>query len=171
MPVQDRIDERRAQWAEELPSVDTTGMAILGRARWLTLKVRPSIEAVFAKRGLDAGEFDVLGTLLRNGPPYRLRPTELYRSLMISSGGLTNRLDRLEKAGLIRRGEPEGDGRSLPVELTREGRRRAEAAFREDMKIEAGLLAALTAEEKRALEGLLRKLVLALDGGETARVP
>lgn len=169
--MRDRIDERRAQWAEELPSVETTGMAILGRARWLTLKVRPSIEAVFAKSGLDAGEFDVLGTLLRNGPPYRLRPTELYRSLMISSGGLTNRLDRLEKAGLIRRGEPEEDGRSLPVELTREGRKRAEAAFREDMKIEAGLLAALTAEEKRVLEGLLRKLVLALDSGETAKVP
>jgi DNA-binding MarR family transcriptional regulator len=171
MTMRDRIDERRAQWAEELPSVDTVGMAILGRARWLALKVRPPIEAVFAKAGLDAGEFDVLATLLRNGPPYRLRPTELYRSLMISSGGLTNRLDRLEKAGLIRRGEPEGDGRSLPVELTREGRKRAEAAFREDMKIEAGLLSALTGEEKKSLEGLLRKLVLALDRDDTAQVP
>lgn len=108
MTVRDRIDERRAQWAEELPLVNTIGMAILGRARWVTLKVRPPIEAVFAKAGLDTGEFDVLATLLRSGPPYRLWPTELYRSLMISSGGLTNRLDRLENAGLIRRGEPEG---------------------------------------------------------------
>jgi DNA-binding MarR family transcriptional regulator len=171
MAMRDRIDERRAQWAEELPSVNTIGMAILGRARWLTLKVRPPIEAVFAKAGLDAGEFDVLATLLRSGPPYRLRPTELYRSLMISSGGLTNRLDRLTKAGLIRRGEPEEDARSLPVELTREGRRRAEVAFREDMKIEAELLAALSAEEMRVLEGLLRKLVLALDQDETEQAP
>ena len=77
-------------------------MAIFGRARWITLKVRPPIEAVFAGAEFDTGEFDVLATLLRSGPPYRLRPTELYRSLMISSGGLTDRLDRLQKAGLIR---------------------------------------------------------------------
>ena len=166
LPVRDRIDERRAQWTKELPSVDTTGMAILGRARWITFKVRPAIEAAFAKVGLDTGEFDVLATLLRSGPPYRLRPTELYRSLMISSGGLTDRLNRLQKAGLIRRGEPGVDARSLPVELTKEGRKRAEAAFREDMKTEAELLAALSAEERRTLEALLRKLLLQLDREE-----
>jgi DNA-binding MarR family transcriptional regulator len=169
--MRDRIDERRAQWAEELPEINTVGMAILGRARWLTLKVRPTIEAIFAKFGLDTGEFDVLATLLRSGPPYRLRPTELYRSLMISSGGLTNRLDRLEKAGLIRRGEPEGDARSLPVELTGEGRKLTEVAFRDDMKIEADLLAVLTLQERKVLEGLLRKLVLALDKGEPGEAP
>lgn len=167
--MRDRIDERRAQWAQELPEVDTTGMAILGRARWITLTVRPPIEAVFAEAGLDTGEFDVLGTLLRSGPPYRLRPTELYRSLMISSGGLTDRLNRLEKRGLIRRGEPEGDARTLPVELTKEGRKRAEAAFREDMKVEAGLLDTFTAAEKKTLEGLLRKLVLTLDQKQTSQ--
>jgi DNA-binding MarR family transcriptional regulator len=171
MPARDRIDERRAQWAQELPSVDTTGMAILGRARWITLKVRPPIEAVFAGAELDTGEFDVLATLLRSGPPYRLRPTELYRSLMISSGGLTDRLSRLQKAGLIRRGEPEGDARSLPVELTKEGRKRAAAAFREDMRLEADLLAGLSAEEKRALEGLLRKLMLQLDREDPTPTP
>lgn len=167
MTVRDRIDKRRAQWAEELPLVDTIGMAILGRARWITVRVRPVIEAVFAKAGLDTGEFDVLATLLRSGAPYRLRPTELYRSLMISSGGLTNRLDRLEAAGLIRRGQPEGDARSVPVELTKMGCKCAETAFREDMKVEAELLlGGLTARERRVLEGLLRKLVLALDQDE-----
>lgn len=171
MTLRDRIDERRAQWAMELPSVDTIGMAILGRARWLTLKVRPPIEAIFSKAGLDTGEFDVLATLLRSGPPYRLRPTELYRSLMISSGGLTNRLDRLEKAGLIRRGGPEGDARSSPVQLTEEGRKRAEVSFREDMQIEAKLLAGLSVQERKVLAGLLRKLVLALDQDEMAEVP
>ncbi|WP_181141534.1 hypothetical protein [Ciceribacter selenitireducens] len=70
-------------------------MATLGRARWITLKVRSAVEAVFARRDLDTGEFDVLSTLLRFGPPYRLRPTELFTQLMISSGGLTNRLMRL----------------------------------------------------------------------------
>jgi DNA-binding MarR family transcriptional regulator len=164
----DRIDERQAHWARELPDVDTTGMAILGRARWITLKVRPPIEAVFARGGLDAGEFDVLATLLRSGAPYRLRPTELYRSLMISSGGLTARLDRLEKQGLIERGEPGGDGRSLPVTLTKEGRKRAETAFRKDMEVEAGLLQALTVQEQRLLAQLLRKLVLSLDKEDAA---
>lgn len=159
----DRIDARRAQWARELPNVDTLGMAIFGRARWITLKVRAPIEAVFAGADLDAGRFDVLATLLRAGPPYRLRPTELYRSLMISSGGLTDRLIRLEAAGLIERGDADGDGRTLPVQLTKRGRARAEAAFREDMALEAKLLAGLTRDEKNALDRLLRKLLLSLD--------
>jgi DNA-binding MarR family transcriptional regulator len=171
MQPRDRIDERRTQWARELPQVDTVGMGILGRMRWLTLKARAPIEAVFARAQLDTGEFDVLATLLRSGAPYRLRPTALYRSLMISSGGLTDRLDRLKQAGLIRRAAPEGDARSLPVELTREGRRRVEAAFREDMKVEAQLLAALSAAEIRTLEGLLRKLVRSLDHENGEQVP
>lgn len=151
--------------------MDTIGMAILGRARWITLNVRPAIEAVFMRAGLDSGEFDVLATLLRSGAPYRLRPTELYRSLMISSGGLTDRLDRLQKKGFIRRAESAGDARSLPVELTREGRKRAEAAFREDMKVEAGLLNALSASEKKTLEELLRKVVLGLARSDSTSSP
>jgi DNA-binding MarR family transcriptional regulator len=164
-PPRDRVDARRAQWAKQLPDVDTIGMAILGRARWIALQVRPRIEAVFAAHELDTGEFDVLATLLRSGPPYRLRPTELFRSLMISSGGLTDRLGRLERAALVRRTEPEGDARSLPVELTAEGRRRAEAAFRQDMAIEAELLRGLSRAEQQELAALLSRLVRALDDG------
>ncbi|MPR06813.1 MarR family winged helix-turn-helix transcriptional regulator [Microvirga tunisiensis] len=155
---QDGIDERRAQWAAELPEVDTRGMAILGRARWITLTARPPTEAIFKTHGLDSGEADVLFSLLRSGPPYRLRPTELFRSLMISSGGLTDRLNRLTKAGLIRRASAEGDGRSLPVELTEEGIARAREAFREDMAIEAAMLDGLTEDEQVRLADLLRKL-------------
>lgn len=159
---QDRIDERQAQWAAELPDLDTRGMAILGRARWITLTARPPIEAIFKAHGLDTGEADVLFTLLRSGPPYRLRPTELFRSLMISSGGLTDRLKRLEKSGLIHRIEAEGDGRSLPVALTQEGIERAKAAFQEDMAVEAAMLAGLSQEEQDNLARLLRKLVLTI---------
>jgi DNA-binding MarR family transcriptional regulator len=169
--TRDRIDERRAQWVQELPTVDTIGMAILGRARWITQKVRPAIEAVFDGAELDAGEFDVLATLLRSGAPYRLRPTELYRSLMISSGGLTDRLNRLESRGLIRRAAAEGDARSLPVELTKDGRKCAEATFRKDMQVEAELLCGLTKAEQKSLEDLLRKLVLSLDEEAARRVP
>lgn len=164
--AEDHVDRLRAQWARELPDVDTQGMEILGRARRITLRVRPPIEAVFAEQGLDTGEFDVIATLLRSGPPYRMRPTELFKSLMISSGGLTDRLARLTRAGLIRRSASEGDARSLPVELTEEGRSRAEAAFRADMAVEAQLLKGLSRSDRTTLGALLRKLALSLETPE-----
>ena len=156
----DHVEQRRRQWSRELPDVDTTGMSVLGRARWITLQVRPAIERVFGRHSLDTGEFDVLATLLRSGAPYRLRPTELYKSLMISSGGLTDRLARLETAGLVRRAPSEADARSLLVELTAAGRKRAEAAFREDMAVEKALLGGLTSAEREQLGRLLAKLAL-----------
>lgn len=165
-PDHDHIDRLRDQWARELPDLDTGGMAILGRARRIVLTSRPPIEAVFARYGLDAGEFDVLSTLRRSGAPYALRPTELYRSLMISSGGLTDRLNRLVRSGMITRPPSPGDGRSLLVQLTDRGRTTVEAAFREDMAVEAGLLEALDDAERRTLADLLRRLAL---GMETSR--
>lgn len=167
----DHVDRLRAQWARELPSVDTEGMAVLGRARRLTLMLRRDIEAVFERHGLDAGEFDVLATLRRAGAPFELRPTELYRSLMVSSGGLTARLDRLERAGLVRRAPSSEDGRSLRVRLTAKGRERIEAAFGEDMALEAKVLEALGARERAELARLLRKLTLALEPADDAPPP
>jgi DNA-binding MarR family transcriptional regulator len=159
----DAVGRRRAQWRQEQPEIDTRGMAILGRARWISLRVRPAIEAVFAKHGLDSGEFDVLATMLRNGPPYRLRPTELFRSLMVSSGGMTDRLNRLAARGLIERAPSEDDARSLLVVLTAKGQRMARDAFKEDMKVEAELLAALSRTEQEQLAALLAKLALSLE--------
>ncbi len=159
----DHVDRLRAQWARELPDLDTAPMAILGRIYRLSNLVRPSIEATFAGFGLDRGEFDVISTLRRSGPPYRLTPTELYTSLMISSGGLTHRLARLERAGLIRREPSPEDGRSLLVSLTDDGRQRAEAAFRADMASEAEFLAGLNADEREALAALLRRLSLSVE--------
>lgn len=168
---QDHIDRLQAQWARELPDLDTAGMAIIGRARRITLQLRPPIEAVLARHGMDAGQFDVLSTLRRAGPPYKCTPTELYRMLMISSGGLTDRLARLEAAGLVRRSPAENDKRSLLVELTELGSQRAEAAFREDMALELQLLDGLGAAEQAQLAALLRKLALSLsdeDGAQKA---
>jgi DNA-binding MarR family transcriptional regulator len=159
----DHVDRLRRQWARELPDLDTEPMAILGRAYRLSNLVRGSIEATFAEFGLDRGEFDVIATLRRSGPPYRLTPTELYTFLMISSGGLTHRLDRLEKAGLIRREKSPRDGRSVLVALTEAGAARAEAAFRADMANETVFLRALDATEREALAGLLRKLIVGIE--------
>ncbi|MDD7973561.1 MarR family winged helix-turn-helix transcriptional regulator [Roseinatronobacter alkalisoli] len=159
----DRVGLRRRQWASERPEMDTTGMAIFGRARVITLGVRTEIEKVFDRFGLDTGDFDVLSTLLRAGPPYQLRPTELFRWLMITSGGLTARLARLEKRGLVVRIPDPMDGRSILVALTSEGQQKASAAIVEDMRIEAELLGGLSAEEKETLAALLRKLALSLE--------
>ena len=160
----DHVETRRMQWAKELPDVDTRGMAVLGRARWIALTARPPIEAVFTRHGIDTGEFDVLSTLLRAGPPYQLRPTELFQSLMITSGGLTSRLAKLEKAGLIERPASTTDARSLPVRLTEAGKHTTEAAFREDMQVEAALLDELSADEFEVLSGLLSKLAKSIAG-------
>ncbi|OCP25085.1 MULTISPECIES: MarR family transcriptional regulator [unclassified Ensifer] len=161
--AEDHVDRLRAQWARELPDLDTEPMAILGRAKRLANLVGPSIEDTFAKFGLDRGEFDVIATLRRSGPPYQLTPTEMYTTLMLSSGGLTHRLVRLEKAGLIVREKSTRDGRSVVVCLTPTGATLAEKAFRVDMENELVFLQGLDAEERTTLADLLRKLVASLE--------
>ncbi|TBZ16867.1 MarR family winged helix-turn-helix transcriptional regulator [Rhizobium leguminosarum] len=167
-PGEDHVDRLRRQWALELPDLDTEPMAILGRAFRLSNLVRPSIEAKFADFGLDRGEFDVIATLRRSGPPYLMTPTEMYSALMISSGGLTHRLDRLEKAGLIRREKSPRDGRSVLVALTEVGAALAEKAFRADMASEASFLQVLDGKERETLAALLRKLIAGIEN-EQAR--
>lgn len=159
----DHADLIHAQWEREAPDIDLSGARILARAGRITIAARKPIDEVFAKHGIDSGEFYVLSALRRAGEPYRLRPTEIFRSLMISSGGLTDRLDRLEKKGLVSRREADEDKRSLLVELTREGKARIEAAFREDMALENRLVAGLTKDEQAELTRLLRKLAIDLD--------
>jgi len=159
---EDEVDYFRAQRAVESPEIDTEGMAIFGRIYRLAARIAPHMEALFARHGLERGEFDVLATLQRNGPPYRLSPTALYSLLMVSSGGLTHRLKRLETAGLIRRIPSPDDGRSLIVELTNEGHSRARVAFGEDMRLESVWLSGIAPERRRQLETLLRELSLAI---------
>ncbi len=160
----DHVDRTLAQWAREMPDVEIKGADVLNRARRIVLQSRAAIEANFRRHGLDTGEFDVLATLRRAGAPFALRPTELYKSLMISSGGLTARLDRLEGAGLIRRRPSGADARSVIVELTPAGRRKIEAAFREDMELENRMVEALSDSERAELVRLLRKLTQAMRG-------
>ena len=159
----DHVARLRAAWARERPDIDTEGMAILGRARRIVLASRGPIEAVFTRFDLDTGEFDVLASLRRAGAPFRLRPTELFQVLMISSGGLTDRLSRLERRGLIARIHSEEDRRSLIVELTEAGRALVEAAFEADMAVERGLLAGLSAAERDTLAAMLAKLAVSVE--------
>ena len=153
------IEARR----RETPDVPLDGMEVFARARRLTDLSRRWIEAAFKRHDLDTGAFDVLATLQRTGPPYELRPTDLFRELMMSSGGLTDRLDRLEGKGLVERLRSEHDQRSVVVRLTALGLRVIRKAFADDMHVENDLLTSLDDTERMQLASLLRKLLADLE--------
>jgi len=161
----DHIARLVARRRAETPEVPLDGMEVFGRARRLTILSRPVIEGVFARHGLDTGEFDVLATLRRSGDPFELRPTELMTDLMISSGGLTDRLNRLERKGLIERRIAAGDRRSSLACLTGAGRALIDTAYAEDMAVEEEMLAPLSADERRTIARLLAKLLTGLESG------
>lgn len=159
MTTPDHVDRLRTQWRREKPDLDTSPVEIFGRIYRISRLVTPGIETALGRHGLDRGEFDVLATLCRQGPPYRLTPTELYAALLIASGSLTHRLGRLESAGLIRRLPSEHDGRSLSAELTEAGRSVVLTAYHDDMAFEASLLEGLRPEARDELASALRHLM------------
>jgi DNA-binding MarR family transcriptional regulator len=162
----DDVDAFIAQRARVSPGVNTEGMAVFGRIVRIAAQMAPHMETLFARHGLERGEFDVLATLQRSGPPYRLTPTQLYTTLMVSSGGLTHRLKRLAGAGLVQRIPSQDDGRSLAVQLTPRGLACVSAAFEEDMRLEEGWLAVLSPNQREQLIDLLRILGRAIPKAE-----
>lgn len=134
-------------------------MEVIGRLNELAAIIgHDYLEPHFIKFGLQRGEFDVLATLRRSGAPFTLTPTQLYEATMMSSGGMTARLDRLEKRGLIIREPNPQDRRGTLVRLTDEGRELVEAAVIPHAANETRLLEALTTDERDQLNELLRKL-------------
>src|SRR5580698_2804653 len=99
--MQDRIDQILAQWAQERPELDTRAMGLIGRIQRTAAALRPRLDRTHDTSGLQGDSFDVLASLRRSGAPYQLSPTHLYREMMLSSGAMTNRIDRLERAGLV----------------------------------------------------------------------
>lgn len=161
--MDDHIDRLCAQWRQELAELDTSPVQIFGRIYRISRLIAPGIEEAMRRHGLDRGEFDVLATLRRQGPPYRLTPTELYCGLLIASGSLTHRLGRLEKAGFVSRVPSERDGRSLSAELTKKGRATVEAAYREDLAFEARLLKGMSKKSQQAMAETLKRLLQTLE--------
>ncbi|RVU39108.1 MarR family transcriptional regulator [Hwanghaeella grinnelliae] len=159
----DHVARIEAQWGRERPDVPLDGLPIIARARRITLLTRGPIESLFEEHGLNAGEFDVLATLRRSGKPYTVRPTELFTQLMINSSSLTDRLNRLEKAGLIDRPVNREDGRSRLVQLSRHGVQVIDTVFAKDMALENEIVGCLTMDERKALAGLLRKLAVGVE--------
>lgn len=118
----DLIDEMNAAWKKERPDLDPGPLEVVGRAIVIAQHLERRVNAALEPLGLSLGQFDILATLRRQGADARMTPTQLMKSVMLSSGGMTNRLDRLEKAGWIQRQADPGDRRGVVVGLTETGR-------------------------------------------------
>ena len=161
----DRAAKAVEQWKKERPDLDVSPMAVLGRLNEAAALIsRERLVPLFSRFGLQAGEFDVLATLRRSGPPYALTPTALYEATMVTSGAMTNRLDRLERAGLIVRGPHPQDRRGVVVRLTEKGLALIDEAVTAHVKNEWEILSGLTGKEQHVLAGLLEKLIASLRG-------
>lgn len=159
----DAVDRILDQWKRERPDLDLTAMGVFARLARVGAIGARAVNATFAKHQLNLGEFDVLAALRRAGAPHRLTPTQLSRSLLLSSGAMTNRIDRLEQAGLVERRDDPNDRRGILVGLTTAGLGRVEAAVTDHVAGEARVLSVLTRAEQAQLNALLRKLLGAMD--------
>jgi DNA-binding MarR family transcriptional regulator len=168
IPHSDHVAEVRAEWAREWPELDTSPIDVVARVGRLTRFLDEGMDRVFAARGIRREGWDVLASLRRGGPPYRASPTTLYRRLMRTSGAITNRLHRLEDAGLIARVSDPSDARGLLVELTDAGHRLVDELAPQHLANERSLLAALTPGEQRQLAALLAKLLTAFEADAEA---
>lgn len=156
----DRATRAIEQWQRDRPDLDVSPMGVIGRLNEASsLIARDRLAPVFARFGLQSGEFDVLATLRRSGAPYALTPTELYEATMVTSGAMTARLDRLEKAGLIQRAPHPSDRRGVVVQLTEKGRELTDEALTAHVANEHEILAGLTREDREMLARLLEKLI------------
>ncbi|CDG81217.1 MarR family winged helix-turn-helix transcriptional regulator [Janthinobacterium agaricidamnosum] len=147
------------QWRKERPDLDLFAMQVVGQlASAAQVIARDCINPLFAEHGLQPGEFDVLATLRRSGAPYALTPTALYEAAMLSSGGMTNRIDRLEHAGWIERQKHPSDRRGVLVALTESGLALIDQLVGLHLENERRVLAVLSSEEQQQLDRLLAKL-------------
>jgi DNA-binding MarR family transcriptional regulator len=155
----DAVDAIIEQWAAVRPDLDTAAMEVFGRVYRLARAMGDRTEKAYAPFGISRGEFDVLATLRRSGEPYTLSPRRLSATLMLTTGGMTGRLDKLERAGLLRRSPDPHDRRGLQVTLTDEGLRVIEEAVGAGLAVQTEALNALDPQEAAQLAGLLRRLL------------
>jgi DNA-binding MarR family transcriptional regulator len=164
MPRPDRVEALVSQWEKERPDLDLETMALAARLLGVGRMIDARIGALAAEHEMTVGEGDILLTLRRAGPPYRLLPTQLTDSLLVSSGTMTNRLDRLERRGLIERAPNPGDRRSVEIALTDSGHKLVDAVVGEHVAREQEMLAPLSARERETLTRILRKLAAHIEG-------
>ncbi|EPT7000999.1 MarR family winged helix-turn-helix transcriptional regulator [Cronobacter malonaticus] len=158
--MKDHVDVVFSQWNSAMPELDASSMKIFGRMLRLIKHLGKIRAQAMAPFGFREGEFDVLATLRRSGKPYCLSPTQLYTSLLVTSGAMTNRLNHLEEQGLIKRIADPDDKRSMLVSLTACGIQRIEEALVVHTATQESMLKNLSAPQRAQLESLLRTLLL-----------
>ncbi len=159
----DRIDEILEQWQQESPQLDVSALAVTGRVMRIARLLEKHRETVLAEYGLNAWSFDVLATLRRQGSPYQLKPTDLYGLLMLSSGAMTNRIDRLEEDGVVVRVRDPDDRRSVIVQLTPKGIELMDTVMPVLFEKEKQFLKQFTKTETQTFTKLLRRFLLSFD--------
>lgn len=159
----DEVDRIVAAWRREVPGIDVGPLEVLSRVSRLAHHLDRHRAAAFAGPGIEPWEFDVLSALRRSGAPYVLSAGRLTTETLVTSGTMTNRVDRLVTRGLVTRRPDPADGRGVLVGLTDTGRTVVEAALAALVERERGLLADLTPADRSALAGLLRRLVAPFD--------
>ena len=162
MPERDGVDVILEQWRRERPELDPSPIGIVGRISRLARELEQRLEPVYREHGLEPGWHDVLATLRRTGPPYRLRASDFTTALMLTSSGTTKRLDRLEQAGLIARSPDPEDRRGTLITLTPKGHELIDSVTEAHLDNERRLLGGLSDAEQRRLADLLRRLQLGL---------
>ncbi len=156
----DEVDRIVAAWQTERPDLDLEPLTVFSRVSRLARHLDLRRRAAFARRDLETWEFDVLSALRRAGAPFRLSPGALLTQTLVTSGTMTNRIDRLEVRGLVRRLRSPDDRRGVLVELTDEGLNRVDAAMTDLLSVERDLLASLRPADRPELAGLLRAVVI-----------
>lgn len=161
----DHVGRIMEQWARERPDLDVSPLGVIGRLHRLAARLTEELVAVYAEFGLGEGEFDVLATLRRAGPPYELAPGELAASTMVTSSAVTKRVDRLVARGLVTRRVGERDARGRVVALTREGRGLIDRAFEAHLANEHRLVGVLGELDRARLARSLQEWTRALGEG------
>ncbi len=165
---EDSVDAKLQTWSRELPDLDLSTEGVVARIQHLEKRLKRSMEETLAAFELNYGEWVVLGALRTAGPPYRRSAGALARILDLTSGAMTNRIDRMEAAELIRRVPDPDDRRGVQLEITPKGRQLWEDAVGVQAQKEQLVASALTAREKEQLNTLLRRLVLSFDDAAAA---
>ena len=163
MSEEDEVDRIVGAWNTQRPDLDFSPLEVLSRMDRLSRHLDRARRDVFRRSDLEPWEWDVLSALRRAGSPFQLSPKQLLQQTLVSSGTMTNRIDRLVARRLVRREADPGDGRSVLVTLTEDGRTRVDAAITRLVDVEADLLRALSRGDRDRLAGLLRKLSLSFD--------
>lgn len=161
--MRDEVDALVEAWRTERPDLDVEPLQVLSRISRLARHLDRARRNVFARQELEPWQFDVLSELRRSGPPYELSPGRLLRGTLVTSGTMTNRIERMSAAGLVQRLDDPVDRRGRIVRLTRKGRERVDAALADLLRHEEALLSGLSGRERATLATLLRSLLSPLD--------